>query len=811
MDWLKTIFGRSIDNKIIIDEEDYPEILPILPLKDAVLIPNGVLPLIVSNPASISLIKELYNNKSSVVAVGMKEPRDIDPAMWENLFQIGCMARITKITVTKKNDLSIMIKGIKKVLLEEKIADEPYLKARISYLSEVLEPDKQVYAMALSTRETLGQLARLSYHNLDTVLSNLSKIKDPAMLLSTATTNLPIPLKKKQQILEETDFNEKYTILYQTLREELEILELSSKITEKARGEINNAQREYYLRQQLKTIKKELGEAPGDIDDEMEELKKEIEAKNLPKEVKPEVEKDLKRISRMQPGSSEYVTIRTYLDWILDLPWQKESQDNLDIMIVEGILDDDHFNLKKPKKRILEFLSVKKLKSDLKGPILCFVGPPGVGKTSLGRSIARSMGREFMRISLGGVRDEAEIRGHRRTYIGAMPGRIINGIKLSGTKNPVFMLDEIDKLSHDIHGDPASALLEALDPEQNSHFVDHYLNVPYDLSNVFFITTANVVDTIPIALKDRMEIVEIEGYTQEDKLQIAKNHLIPKEIEANGLADISVDFAQEAVEKIIRSYTRESGVRNLQREIASCLRVIASKVAKKGGDNFVVDADFVEEALGPVRFTPEVKQRTRIPGIATGLAWTPFGGEILFVESALVEGKDEMILTGQMGDVMKESARLALSIIKSAGHSEQKNKCIHIHVPAGAIPKDGPSAGVTIVTSIISLITGKVVQENLAMTGEITLRGVILPVGGIKEKVLAARREGITEIILPKMNEKDLRDIEAHVLNDLNIHYVENIDEVLKRAFPESREDVLPLLTPDKCSEEKPLNPVLRP
>lgn len=811
MDWIKTIFGRSNDNKIITDEEDYPEILPVLPLKDAILIPNGVLPLIVSNPASISLIKELYNNKSPVVAVGMKEPREIDPAMWENLFRIGCMARITKITVTKKNDLSIMIKGIKKVLLEDKTSDEPYLKARISYLSEVLEPDKHVYAMALSTRETLGQLARLSYHNLDTVLSNLSKIKDPAMLLSTATTNLPIPLKRKQQILEETDYNEKYIVLYQTLREELEILELSSKITEKARGEINNAQREYYLRQQLKTIKKELGEAPVEIEDEMEELKKEIEAKILPKEVKPEVEKDLKRIARMQPGSSEYVTIRTYLDWILDLPWQEESQDNLDIINVEGILDEDHFNLKKPKKRILEFLSVKKLKSDLKGPILCFVGPPGVGKTSLGRSIARSMGREFMRISLGGVRDEAEIRGHRRTYIGAMPGRIINGIKLAGTKNPVFMLDEIDKLSHDIHGDPASALLEALDPEQNSHFVDHYLNVPYDLSNVFFITTANVVDTIPIALKDRMEIVEIEGYTQEDKLQIAKNYLIPKEIEANGLSDIDVDFTQEAVENIIRSYTRESGVRNLQREIASCLRVIASKVAKQGGDSFVIDTEFVEEALGPVRFTPEVKQRTRIPGIATGLAWTPFGGEILFVESALVDGKDEMILTGQMGEVMKESARLALSIIKSAGYSEHKNKCIHIHVPAGAIPKDGPSAGVTIVTSIISLITGKVVQENLAMTGEITLRGVILPVGGIKEKVLAARREGITEIILPKMNEKDLRDIEAHVLNDINIHYVENIDEVLKLAFPESREDVLPLLAPDKFGEEKSLRPDLRP
>ncbi len=802
--------GRSTEDNPLSRDEEYPEILPVLPLKDAILLPNGVLPLIVSNPASISLIKELYENKSPVVATGMKEPAEAESFMWENLFLIGCRASITKITPAKNNALSIMIRGIKKVLLEEKISDKPYLKARVSYLPENLEPDRQIYAMALSTRETLEQLARLSYHNLDTVLSNLSKIRDPAMLLSTAATNLPLPLLKKQQILEEADFHEKYTILYETLREELDILELSSRITEKARGEINNAQREYYLRQQLKTIRKELGETQGDLEDEMEELRKEIEAKGLPEEVAREVKKDLKRISRMQPGSSEYVTIRTYLDWIGDLPWNEASSDNLDIINVEDILNEDHFNLKKPKKRILEYLSVKKLKHDLKGPILCFVGPPGVGKTSLGRSIARAMGREFIRISLGGVRDEAEIRGHRRTYIGAMPGRIINGIKLAGKTNPVFMLDEIDKLTHDIHGDPASALLEALDPEQNSHFVDHYLNVPYDLSKVFFITTANMIDTIPIALRDRMEIVEIEGYTQEDKLQIARNYLFPKEREANGLTGTRIEFTDQAIEYIIRHYTRESGVRNLQREIASCLRVIASRVARGEGDDFIVDASFVEEALGPVRFVPEVKQRTRIPGIATGLAWTPFGGEILFVESAMVDGKDEMILTGQMGEVMKESARLALSIIKSAGHSIEKDRVIHIHVPAGAIPKDGPSAGVTIVTSIISLITSTVVRENLAMTGEITLRGVVLPVGGIKEKVLAARREGITEIILPRMNRKDLRDIEGEVLKDLNIHYVENIDEVLRLAFPDSRPDVLPLLCGDKLSGETPVSPDLR-
>ncbi|MGB4108891.1 MAG: endopeptidase La, partial [Desulfomonilia bacterium] len=639
-------------------------------------------------------------------------------------------------------------------------------------------------------------------------LVNLSKLKDPSILLSTATTNLPIPVAKKQRILEECDFHIKYTALYEALRDELEILELSSKISERAKGEINNAQREYYLRQQLKAIRKELGDVQGE--DEIEELKKDIEAKGMPDEVQREVNKDIKRISRMQPGSSEYVTIRTYLDWILDLPWHEKTEDNLDIQNVEDILNEDHFDLKKPKKRILEYLSVKKLKSDLKGPILCFVGPPGVGKTSLGKSIARAMGRKFVRISLGGVRDEAEIRGHRRTYIGAMPGRIISGIKTAQSTNPVFMLDEIDKLSHDIHGDPASALLEALDPEQNTHFTDHYLNVPYDLSQVFFITTANITDTIPPALKDRMEIVEIEGYTHEDKVQIARHFLIPKEIEANGLAGRAIDFKDEAVDHIIRSYTRESGVRSLKREIASCLRVIASQVAKNGGESFTVDVSFVEQALGPVRYLPEANHRTRVPGVATGLAWTPYGGEILFVESALVEGKDEMILTGQMGDVMKESARIALSIIRGATRPIQQGKGIHIHVPAGAIPKDGPSAGITLVTSLISLVTGKVVRENLAMTGEITLRGVILPVGGIKEKVLAARRAGITEIILPKMNEKDLSDIEPEVIQDLTIHYVESIGEVIELAFPDAKEEILPLVPLFAFKDGEAVTPSLR-
>jgi len=802
------LFNPQVSSKVS-GIEDYPVVLTALPLKDAVLMPEAVLPLIVSNASSIAMMKKFYARNEPILAVAMKKPREMHIATWDNLYRIGCMAKITKISEVKGQELSIMIKGIRKVRLDEKVSEHPCLRARVTYLTEELEFNKQIYAITHSVRDLLDKMARLSYHNLDTILANLSRIKDPLILLSASTTTLPVPIEKKQIILEENDLEQKFNIFHSALREELDILELSTRITESAKGEINNAQREYYLRQQLKAIKKELGENDN-YDNEIEELEKELEAKKLPEEVQKEVSKDLKRISRMQPGSAEYVTIRTYLDWVLDLPWHEETQDNLDINTVEKILDDDHYNLKRPKKRIIEFLSVKKLKGDLKGPILCFAGPPGVGKTSLGKSIARAMGRKFIRISLGGVRDEAEIRGHRRTYIGAMPGRIINGIKQAETINPVFMLDEIDKLTQDIHGDPASALLEALDPEQNNHFVDHYLNVGYDLSKVFFITTANITDTIPVALKDRMEIVDIEGYTHEDKLQIAKKFLLPKEIEANGLREKPVNFQDEAIEHIIRHYTRESGVRNLQREIASVLRVIAYNVAKEGGNDFLVDRSYIENALGPIRFTSEVKERTRIPGIATGLAWTPFGGEILFVESALVDGKNEMILTGQLGDVMKESARIALSLIKSIQHTIPQDKCLHIHVPAGAIPKDGPSAGVTIVTSIISLLSGKVVSQDMAMTGEITLRGVVLPVGGIKEKVLAARRAGISHIILPKMNEKDLKDIESNALDDMEIHLVETIDEVLALAFPENAGDLLPVGVPSKENQDKPSTPVFR-
>jgi ATP-dependent Lon protease len=782
MSFLSKLIGKKKDSSNDPPLAKHPKVLPVLPLKDTVLVPGALLPLLVSNSASIELVRRFHEKNEPFIAVGVRNSKSSNADIWENIFKTGCLAYIVKLTDNESGEVSIMVRGDNKVFLESKVESSPLLKASVSYFDEDMGITHDVQALVHSTVQALDQLARLSYHGMDSAIAGMAKIRDPLVLLSTATTTLPLPVEKKQQVLELKTLAGKFSLLHQVLRDELDILETSSRITEQAKGEINHAQREYYLKQQMKAIRKELGES-AETENEMDDLRKEIEAKNLPEAVKKDVDKDIKRLSRMQPGSAEYVTLRTYMDWILDIPWHEQSEDELDISRVESILNEDHFNLKRPKKRIMEYLSVKKLKNDMKGPILCFTGPPGVGKTSLGRSIARAMGRKFVRISLGGVRDEAEIKGHRRTYIGALPGRIINGMKTSGTINPVFMLDEIDKLTRDMHGDPASALLEALDPEQNSHFTDHYLNVPYDLSKVLFITTANVTDSIPAALRDRMEIVEIEGYTQEDKLRIAKGYLLPKELEANGLSPFCIKFDDEAITHIIRHYTRESGVRNLQREIASVLRVIASLIARGGEPVEKVGISFVEEALGAVKYLPDAIKRTRIPGISTGLAWTPFGGEVLYVESAMVDGKDELILTGQIGDVMKESARIGLSLIRGMGIVLPKEKSLHIHVPSGAIPKDGPSAGITIVCSLYSLFTGKVASDNLAMTGEITLRGIVLPVGGIKEKVLAAKRAGINRVILPRMNEKDILEIEPEVLGDTQTIYVECIEDVLSIAF----------------------------
>jgi ATP-dependent Lon protease len=583
-----------------------------------------------------------------------------------------------------------------------------------------------------------------------------------------------------------TDPIQRLRELVPLLSREIQVLELTQKIQEQARQELDKAQREFILRQQLREIQKELGETP---EAEIEELRQKIEEAGMPEEVKEVALRELDRLSKMHPAAAEYTVSRTYIDWLISLPWNKVTEDNLDIAHAKKVLDEDHYDLDDVKERLLEFLAVRKLKQDTKGPILCFVGPPGVGKTSLGQSIARALGRKFVRISLGGVRDEAEIRGHRRTYVGALPGRIIQGLRQAGTKNPVFMLDEVDKLGFDFRGDPAAALLEVLDPEQNHTFVDHYLDVPFDLSQVLFICTANITDTIPPALLDRMEVIRLPGYSHEEKLQIAKRYLVPRNLKEHGLTQDHIEFTDEALSVIIKQYTREAGVRNLSREIANICRKVARRVAEGNTEKVVVTPENVAEFLGPPKFLEEIAERRPQVGVATGLAWTPFGGSVLFVETTKMPGKGSLIITGHLGEIMKESAQAALSYVRS--RSEQlgipedffSKHDIHIHVPAGAIPKDGPSAGITMATALASLATGRPVRHNVAMTGEITLTGRVLPVGGIKEKVLAAKEAGITEIILPAQNEKDLVEIPEHIRNALRFHFVENMDEVLELAL----------------------------
>jgi ATP-dependent Lon protease len=613
-------------------------------------------------------------------------------------------------------------------------------------------------------------------------------VEDPGVLADLIASTLNLALEDKQAILETLEVKARLEKVNLLLNKELSILELGSKIQSQVREGIDKSQREYLLREQLKAIQKEL----GDKDErtvEVEELRQRIAKAKLPPEAMKEAERELDRLAKMPPSAAEYTVARTYLDWLIEIPWAAATEDNLDIKQAQKVLDEDHYDLEKVKKRILEYLSVRKLKADMKGPILCFVGPPGTGKTSVGKSIAKALGRKFIRMSLGGVRDEAEIRGHRRTYVGALPGRIIQGIRKAGSNNPVFMLDEIDKLGMDFRGDPSSALLEVLDPEQNYTFSDHYLEVPFDLSKVMFITTANILDPIPPPLRDRMEVLDLPGYTEEEKLRIAKGFLVPKQIQAHGLTEQNIQFQDEALRRLALEYTREAGVRNLEREIANICRGVARKVAEGAGGLTVVDAESVPSYLGPIKFFSEVAERTSEPGVATGLAWTPTGGDILFIEATRMKGRKGFNLTGQLGEVMKESAQAALSYVRARAKALQipenffEGSDIHIHVPAGAIPKDGPSAGVTMFTAITSLLTGRPVRSDVAMTGEITLRGLVLPVGGIKEKVLAARRSGITTVILPKKNEKDLEEVPDQVKKDMKFHFVQKMDEVIQIAL----------------------------
>jgi ATP-dependent Lon protease len=658
----------------------------------------------------------------------------------------------------------------------------------VKYIKDAEKRDKETEALMSNMVSQFTRFAELSPGLPQEIVAMAKSIQDPGILADMVTSTINSSLEEKQSILEIFDVKKRLKEVTRLVNYQLEILELGNKIQSQVKGDMDKRQREYYLREQLKKIKEELGEK-DETTVEIEDYKAKIEAINLPEEARKEAERELDRLARMHPSSAEYTVASTYLDWLTALPWHESTEDNLDINMAKKILDDDHYGLKKPKKRVIEYLAVRKLKPESKGPILCFVGPPGTGKTSLGNSIARALGRKFVRISLGGVRDEAEIRGHRRTYVGALPGRIIQGIRRSGSNNPVFMLDEIDKVGSDFRGDPSSALLEVLDPEQNFSFSDHYLDVPFDLSKVMFITTANILDTIPPALRDRMEVLELLGYTLDEKIKITTRYLIPRQRVAHGLKANQISFTKGALKRVISGYTREAGLRNLEREIATVCRGVAAKIAAGDVKPAKIRIDDISEYLGPIRIISDVKSRISIPGVAMGLAWTPAGGELLFIEATAMKGKKGLTLTGQLGDVMKESATAALSFIRTNAASLKidedffENSDIHLHVPAGAIPKDGPSAGVTMLTALVSLLYQKTIRKDLAMTGEITLRGQVLPVGGIKEKVLAAHRAGIKNIVMPKWNEKDLEDIPINVQNEIDFHFVDKMMEVLKIAI----------------------------
>ncbi len=763
-------------------KETYRE-LPVIP-SDTVLFPHMIMPLMIHEPGLLKLIDDTLSSDRMVAIVAVKEPH----SERKELFDIGTAAVVLKATRIEPDQIRVVVQGVSRIEVLEITAQEPYLRARVQVLEDYLAPDLEIEALVSNIRILFSKVMEYSPQLPGELKTLVLNIDEPGTLADMVISHLNVSHQEKQDILETLDVRERLHKILKALTRQVEILELGQKIQAEVRDRMEKAQREYFLREQLKVIRKELGETEG-IEAEIEELRQRIEEKKLPDYVREEALKELKRLSRIHPTSAEYTVIRNYLDWLLELPWLESTEDRLDLKKAREILDRDHYDLEKVKKRILEHLAVLKLNPDMKGPILCFVGPPGVGKTSLGRSIAEALGRKFLRISLGGVRDEAEIRGHRRTYVGAMPGRIIQGLRRVGVNNPVFMLDEIDKLGADFRGDPAAALLEVLDPEQNQNFSDHYLEIPFDLSRVMFIATANVLDTIPAPLLDRMEVIEIPGYTEEDKLKIAKYYLVPRQLEAHGLTKKQLRFTDRALAKIISFYTREAGVRNLEREIGAVCRAVAREVAEGRKDPVVVRVKDVERYLGPPKYLPEVADRVKVPGVAIGLAWTPVGGEILFIEATKMKGTGRLILTGKLGEVMRESAEAALSYLRSRSRDLGVDEDIfqkvdvHIHVPSGAVPKDGPSAGITILTALVSLFTGRTVRHDVAMTGEITLRGLVLPVGGIKEKVLAAKRAGIKEVILPKRNEKDLLDVPKEAREKLTFHLVSRVEEALPIVF----------------------------
>lgn len=770
------------------NSQKIPDELPILPLFDVVMFPKMVLPLIVMQKESIQLIDEAMSKNRLIGAITAKasEPQNLYKP--DDLHAIGATAVILKMAKADEDKAQLLLQGIGRFQVKEFIAESPYLQARIQILESDVTKDKEIEALMANLVNQYQRIVELSTGLPPEIAAMAKSLDEPDILADMITSTINSTTKEKQEILETVEVRERLKKVTRLVNYQLEILEMGHKIQTQVKGDMDKQQREYYLRQQLKAIREELGDK-DDSHVELDEYREKLKAKNLPEIVAKEADREMGRLSRMHPSSAEYSVALTYLDWIVQLPWNEGTTDNQDLNKAQKILDADHFGLEKAKKRILEYLAVRKLNPDIKGPILCLAGPPGVGKTSLGQSVARALGRKFVRIALGGIRDEAEIRGHRRTYVGALPGRIIQGLRRAGANNPVFMLDEIDKVGSDFRGDPSSALLEVLDPEQNSSFEDHYLDVPFDLSKVLFITTANVLDTIPPALRDRMEVLRLSGYTLEEKMKIAPKYLIPRQLEANGLKKEQITFTKGAIRHIITGYTLEAGLRNLEREIGNVCRGVAANIAKGEKDLVEITTKNISKYLGPVRINSDLKKRAATPGVVMGLAWTEAGGDILFIEATVMKGSGKLTLTGQLGDVMKESATAALSYIranaKSLGVSEdffQKND-IHIHVPAGATPKDGPSAGVTMLTAIASVLTGAVTHKDLAMTGEITLRGQVLPVGGIKEKVLAAHRYGIKTIIMPKFCEKDLMDVPKNVKNAITFHFVDTMRDVLKIAL----------------------------
>jgi ATP-dependent Lon protease len=768
-------------------DEPLPEVLPVLPLRNTVLFPTLVAPMVATTERAKRLVDDALASDRLIVTVAARDPEKTEPGP-DDLYRVGTAVRVLRMSKSEDGAQRLWVQGVRRVAIEDWVEATPYLRGRIRALEETMQSGLELEALHRNVSRQFAVVAEGSQNVSEPVRTMVAQLTDSSALADVVASNLGLSVDERQHLLETLDVQKRLERLSEHLAREQEVRSLEQEIRSQVQEELSRSQREYVLREQARAIRRQLGEYESPSE-QVDELRRRIEEAKVPESVMEVAERELQRLAAQPPGAMEAGTIRTYLEWIADLPWSKSTEDHIDVGRARQILNEDHYDIEKVKDRILEFIAVLKLKRDLRGPILCFVGPPGTGKTSLGRSIARALGRKYARLSLGGVRDEAEIRGHRRTYVGSMPGRILQTLRRAGTNNPVFILDEIDKLGADFRGDPSSAMLEVLDPEQNSTFSDHYLEVPFDLSKVLFIATANVLENIPPALRDRMEVIELPGYTEEDKVEIARRHLLPRQLAEHGLKDRAPEFSDDALRAIIRNYTREAGLRNLERELGKIARKLARRTVEGDGETARVDAAALPALLGPAHFEPEVAGRVQIPGVSVGLAVTEAGGEILFIEATRMRGKGELKITGSIRDVMRESAMTAVSLVRT--HARQLGldpklfgeSDIHIHIPAGAIPKDGPSAGIAIVTALLSLLLDKPVPPDLAMTGEITLRGKVLPVGGIKEKILAARRAGVTHVLIPAANEKDLVEIPADRISNLKIEPVERIEQVARIAF----------------------------